>query len=204
MSRAKVPDNWPTYLDAPKDSLLALGVISLVYNQLEGALNDVFYAACRMSHEQAAILFPKIQNDVRIAMIEHALEWPEWPSSLKSDVLFFLKAFRICATNRHALMHSYALGITTLEPSRLVLVKPSRRGEELTSSVDLDELRGVADAMHSLIPFGSFAAATASAFWRRRATGEELNIEPWPQAPERPPLPIELDWQFRQRAADRS
>lgn len=201
---------WPPYIESTQESLHALGVISVVYNRLERALEALLGSTLKIGHEQVSVLFQKIQNDVRISIIQHAMKREEWPALLKDHVAYFLKAYRICAENRHGLMHSNVQMSPSADPRLVFFTKPSRSGDELISDLfSTGQLRQIADELDALARFGIIVASAASLTWRRRAIGEDADgtaTMKWHETLlERPPLPSELDWQsLRARRASRS
>ena len=102
--------DWPDYLPGPRENIFALGVISLAFSGLELLFETLFQKATQIPQPQVDVLFPKIQNDVRIAIFERAVELREWPEKLKADMLYFSKGYSICVSNRHTLMHASSGG----------------------------------------------------------------------------------------------
>src|SRR5688572_15482052 len=64
---------WPNYLPGPRDNIFALGVISLMYGSLEWMFASVFQAVTQVPWTVMVVLFPKLQNDARLAVIDDVL-----------------------------------------------------------------------------------------------------------------------------------
>ena len=121
---------WPKDLPLPKDDVFAIGVIALNYGWLEAIFQSLFRVVTEMTEAQAAAIFQRLSNDQRQDTLSELLAASRLPISLKDGVVHFSKAFKTCAENRHAVMHSRSGGILSknklLSPV-LILEKTSGR-----------------------------------------------------------------------------
>src|ERR1700741_3415317 len=106
----RIPDDkWPDYLPGPKDHLMALGVVSLNYGQLEGMFQGLFTEVTEMNADQVSAIFQRIPNNIRQDIMLDLLD-PSLPENMKAAIKYFCEGFKTCAANRHALMHSRSGG----------------------------------------------------------------------------------------------
>ena len=113
------------------------------------------------------------------------------PLELKDLVTYFSNGFKICAENRHAIMHSHSGGIFTSQTKGthgLVLTKFTRAGKEQVCLATLEELRTVADDIHRYVMFGATIAG-------KRADREEKSTFVLVPLHDKPPLPTVMNWQ---------
>jgi hypothetical protein len=108
---------WPDYLPGRSDDLLALGVIALMYGQLESMFQHVFSAVTSLNEIQASAIFQRIPNNVRQDILFQMMAQTTLPDQLKEEVQHFGLGFKTCAANRHAIMHSHSAGVFTSVPS---------------------------------------------------------------------------------------
>jgi hypothetical protein len=150
-------DVLPEYLPGPPDHILMLGVIALNYGQLENMFRHVFSAVTRMNDIQVAAIFQRIPNNIRQTVLSEVMAQTTLPDQLKDRVKYFTDGFKICAENRHDLMHSHSGGVFTSKSKGtrgLLFSKHSRAGNEFVCAPDLQELRTVADEIHDYMNFG--------------------------------------------------
>jgi|SRR5712671_6686539 hypothetical protein len=100
------PSAWPSYDIGPHDSVFALGVASSNYARLEFALANVFCNVLELSSDVVRVFLAKTNNDVRLTVLQEALNARDWPPDRKERVSHFIKAFEILSDNRNQLMHS--------------------------------------------------------------------------------------------------
>jgi hypothetical protein len=183
-------DPWPKDLPLPRDHVFALGVISLNYGQLEGIFQYLFAEATGIGQAQAAALFQRLPNDQRRDILGQLLPLADFPSEIKDSVAHFAAAFKICADNRHALMHSRSGGVC---PTGLVLDKTTRSGGMLTCKPTLIDLQQIADSMHAFSIFGAMLLGDMQSFVTYRAKGDMAMAARFALR-DRPPLPTPLEW----------
>jgi hypothetical protein len=145
------PSEWPTYTRAPRDSVFAIGVVSINYAQLEFALTAMFSTTLNIPISLASIIIPKIGNDVRTKLMIQTLPERPWPDRLKDQASHFITGFSICAENRNLLVHS---NMFSGSPDAIVLFKSARDGRTIQCNPTLAELRKVADDMHTYFNYG--------------------------------------------------
>lgn len=193
------PPRWPPYLAhlGSHDAILAMGVISLNYGQLESMFASLLASATGIPHPQMEALFPKIQNDVRLQLLEQLSPSQDWPTGLADHISHFASAYEICVKNRNGIVHSYAAGISVgggIE-RRLVIGKKSRSGNELVHITDLSQLRKFADSMHDFVLYAARLSVVLT-IYRAGALANPLNPPQPVSLPEKPQLPSELEFQL--------
>ena len=186
--------DWPDYLPGPRGDLMALGVICLNYGQLENMFQILFAEATGMTRDQVLVLFHRLANNIRENVMLELLEKAEIPNNLKELVHQFAKGFKICADNRHGLMHSYSGGtVTSYERDHhgFVFTRFSRSGQELVCTPTLAELRAAADDMNQ---WTMFCAFLGSAIHSAKVTRLAPNSTWLPPSLDKYPLPALLNW----------
>jgi hypothetical protein len=187
-------DSWPEYLDGRKESIFALGVITLNYGFLENIMGCVFAAATGIDPGKSEIIFQKIRNDVRGSIIRQSLP-AEWPADIVGCVEHFLKGYDACALNRHDVMHSHSGG-TYVPPSgeaAAILSKHTRAGRVVCCAPSVAELREIADAMNTFGLYGAhLSAAMQTAAYCLREKKPMIGL--LPPLREKPPQPRILHW----------
>jgi hypothetical protein len=84
-----MPENrWPLYRVGNSDYIHALGVIASVFNLLELRFRSLFPIYTRLPSKPAYTLFAKISNEMRLELIEGAIEFSSHPEQIKDDVRF--------------------------------------------------------------------------------------------------------------------
>lgn len=182
------PD-WPVYPVGPKDSILAIGTVSINYSRLESVLTTMFATITGSSIKFASILVPKITNNVRIDMMRRMLEGNDWPEDVRERAEHFITAFSILVENRNLLMHSSLFdSIQTIT----MLYKTTSKGSTQISRTTPTQLRQIADDMMTYFHFGMQLS--------NMINFELLGLKPsegdfayfsWP---DKPPLPVRLDY----------
>lgn len=181
---------WPAYLVPFDETTFAIGVIAINYGELELNFRHLFGAVTGVGQPFAELLFPKIQNDVRLQLFDQSLTTPEWPPDLAAALRRFAAGYTICSENRNTIMHFRAGGIT-LKGTILgtAFTKQSRSGQTLFYPVTTAEFRAIADDMNTYAEFARSADESVFLFRAGKA---------WqPSLPETPPLPRKLDFQPR-------
>jgi hypothetical protein len=142
---------WPPYYSGPKESTFALGVISSSYGRLESAFHAIFVTATNTTSAFASILLPKINNDVKIALIEQSMQLSVFAADHQEHIAHFLAGYRSMVHNRNVLMHSQIFpgGIGTS-----ILIKTQKDGKTVGCAVTLSELRQIADDMNAFHAYG--------------------------------------------------
>jgi hypothetical protein len=175
------PD-WPNPPVGPKDSIVAIGVVSVNYSRLETVLARIFAAITGSSLKFTSQLFPKITNAVRIELMTRMLEGSGWPEDQRDKTLHFIKAFDILAGNRNRLMHSNLIA-TTQETT--TLYKVTRQGNIEFVRTRPERLRQVADDMMTYVNYGLHLSSMIS------PQEGDFAHDAWP---DKPPLPIPLEY----------
>lgn len=194
----RISADWPSYMPGPKEDIYALGVICLRYGQLESIFQLVFSQATRMDLEQASAIFFRIPNNVRHDVISSLMETGALPDVLKDLVRYFLKAFKICAENRHALMHSHSGGVHyNIEKERggILLRRYTRSGSVEVSPATIQELRQVADDIETFVTFGAAVSAELALHFDRLDRGDHAQRKPSPMC-DKPSLPNAMNWKI--------
>jgi hypothetical protein len=184
---------WPTYHVGGKDSTFALGVISSTYGSLEFAFNAVFVAVTGITSGFASMLLPKLNNDMRIRLLEEALSASGLSPEAQQHVGHFVEGYKSNVHNRNMLMHSQILpgGAT-----KSILIMTQRNGKTVGCSVTLQALRKVGDDMETFRGYGLALGACIN--WPKLAHifGIATPTPPpelltWPG---KPPLPNRLEY----------
>jgi hypothetical protein len=184
--------DW-TYNPNLKDHMHALGVIAANYNELEGNFYRLFFLTLGKI-QVGKMVFSKLNNAERI---EIALKMAEYEKpEFRDRYEHFISGYGTSTENRNILLHSKAHNAwpRDISVSHLTLAKPSKKSfdENNFISLDLSELRSVADDLAALKMFGSglfywrFASLTGGVItWD---SGETAT----PPLPEKPPAPRRL------------
>jgi hypothetical protein len=150
------PWSWDwKYNPSLKEHMHALGVIAANYNELEGHFYRLFYVILNKS-EAGSLIFSKLNNGERM---EVALKLAERePAGFRDLFRHFISGYGIASENRNILMHSKAHNAWPhdIRISHLTLAKPSKKSpnENNFISLDISELRSVADDMASFAKYG--------------------------------------------------
>jgi hypothetical protein len=187
-------DKWPDYLPGPRDHLLALGVISLSYGQLENMFQVLFGEVTVLNRHQVAALFQRIPNNHRENALLELIDKTTLPTNLNALVQHFVDGFRICAENRHGLVHSHSGGTITRHETGhygFVFTKYSRAGNALVCTPTLADLQAAADSMHDYM---MFAAMLSGAVNSARIMAYPVDSTWLPPSLDKPPLPQPLHW----------
>jgi hypothetical protein len=181
--------NWPGGL-LKKDSILAIGVVSVNYSQLEFAMTAMFATITGCSMQFATMLMPKITNQYRTDLMDRMLETRSWADDIKARCERFIAGFRILADNRNLLMHS-GMAASIHEPT--LLYKVTKQGNTELCQVTPQELRQIADDMTVYFRYGLHISNVINI--------EILGVTPqagdFGAFPDMPPLPIPLKYSGR-------
>lgn len=181
--------NWPSYPIGPKDSIFALGIVSVNYAQLEFAVYGMLSVILGIQGEVASHLMFKFNPEMRDKLMREILPTCKWPIDAADRSLHFIEAHKICYENRNKLAHS---NLHVLSPNAILLAKIGRNGKSTLANPLLSELRQVADDMHVYFQFGMWLSNMIK--W------DVLNWKPqegdqWHRTwPDKPPLPIPLEY----------
>jgi hypothetical protein len=181
--------NWPGGL-LKKDSILAIGTVSVNYSRLEFAMTAMFATITGCSMQFATILIPKITNQYRIDLMERMLAIRSWPDDVRAGCERFIGGFKILADNRNLLMHS-SMEASTREPT--LLYKVTKQGNTELCQVSPGELRQIADDMTTYSRYGLHLSNVINI--------ELLGVKPqagdFGALPDMPPLPTPLKYSGR-------
>ena len=180
---------WPDYHDAPRDATFALGVIGTGYARLEWVFAAVFAATIDLRSAFTWSLLPKINNDVRVKLIEEALPVHGYGPDVEDRIMHFLAAYKSLAFNRNMLMHSH---ISSGGATTSILFKTQRDGKTVACQVPLAQLREIADQMQAYRVFGR-ALANHISMHRDGVLLFPEGIAPFP-LPDKPSLPSRLEY----------
>ncbi len=178
---ADAPD-WPHYQLGPKDSIFAVGVISIQYARLEFAMGQLFSIVIGISPAMTAALLQRLNNKSRIATVHLALPGCGLAPNAIELVSYFFDGFKVLAENRNLLMHSNLIaGIA----DEIALFKPRRSdGQPILCRVTTEELRQIADSMKTYFDYGFHLAAMI------KPQAGDFVYDSWPDKPA-PPILLE-------------
>jgi len=181
--------HWPAYQIGPRDSIFAIGVVSVNYAQLEFAVNAMFAAILEIGLEASSRLTAKIGPEMKDKLMREMLPSRTWTADVAELALYFIEAHKICYENRNQLIHSrLSVGST----KATLLYKHARSGKTILANPLLSELRQVADDMHALTWFGIHLSNMINVNLRKIDPQEgDFAFPTWP---EKLPLPIPLGY----------
>jgi hypothetical protein len=183
------PSEWPTYSTGPKDSIFALGVVSVNYARLEFAVYMMFTTILGLEGGASARIMFKVTPEMRDKLMRESLATREWPPDVMDRCRHFVEAHKVCYENRNKLMHSNLLAMS---PDAIILARTTRDGGTVLANPSLAELQRVADDMHTYFAYGTWLSNMIN--W------EILGLKPragdsWHRSwPDKPPLPIPLEY----------
>ena len=178
---------WPPYPTGPIDSIFAVGVATIKYSEIEASLVFIFANVLGIPHKLATMIHSRVSSDACIKLIIQILPpKPAYGPELQavSEVRYFLEAFQICTENRNHLVHSTIAPMGTPDT---VLYKTSKQGNVILSMPDGQDLRQIADDMHTYHLYGRNLGNAIAA----HSTKQPIFPFPWP---DRPQLPRSLDY----------
>jgi hypothetical protein len=178
--------NWPIYPIGPRDSIFALGVVSVVFADLEAALGYIFATVLSLDLDTNDLIVAKIGSLACLQLIRQKLDKnTAWPSQAKDHITHFVEAFDICMNNRNHLIHSRI----SASIDHTFLFKRSKQGKALGFVPKLIELQKAADDMYTYIQYG---INLSNALNNTIAPIFDNAIFPWPA---KPPLPHPINYQ---------
>jgi hypothetical protein len=148
-----------------------------------------------MNDIQVAAIFGRMPNNNRLDVLAEVMKQTTLPDKLKERVRGFIAGFKICAENRHDLMHSHSGGIftsTSRNVRGILLTKYSKSGKKLVCTASLADLRKVADEIHGYARWGFWVAGEIRNFSVAREAGNEADF--WRMLRDKPPQPTSLLW----------
>jgi hypothetical protein len=188
---------WPSYSTGPKESLLALGVASVKYAELESVIAFMFGTVFGLGVDATTLIVSKIGFEAATQLMSRRLVQLAWSDKFKDAVGHFIAAINICNANRNSLAHSnimwtdhYGEAIPFMPTDKTVLFKSTKNGHTIGAAPTLPELRGIADDINTYCEYG-------------RMLGNALNVAlsnpptfspspfPWPS---KPALPRNLEY----------
>jgi hypothetical protein len=179
------PDYWPTYATGPRESIFALGVISINYSRLEIAFARIFGIVLGIDWALSTLAMARIKSiETILAIMREALSKLDWPDDVKEQVGEFITAFKIFADNRNLLMHSTLLAGGT---EANLLYKTNNAGKTTVARPTLQELRHLADEMYCYFNYSQHLANSIEARRVDWTASPVLQI-PWPNTPSLPQL----------------
>jgi len=188
--------DWPTYMKGHKEHYHALGVIAAAFNLLEHRLLGLFMLYVSEFDDVTALMFQRIRdNGTRSDFLARAVTARGESPEIKDAVAHFCKGFDTCAQNRNTLMHSATAPV--IENGEIVetVFSKGKKGQPLDwnrYSLDLTQLRNVADEMHEFTTFGRNLMNYVFGQYRRRIAEGPFQVPTSTTLPEKPPLPTLL------------
>jgi hypothetical protein len=191
---------WPYYLPSTRDDIVALGVISLNYGQLEAMFRALFALVTGMNEFQAAAIFHRIPNNIRLNVLEELPAKSELDTALRADVGYFMRGFSTCADNRNDIMHSFSggtyTGSATTGQYGMVLSKFSKAGNKLEWYATTEALQRVADDTYAFMLYGAKVIGEIGVYQSILREPEETRRKWRGPSPDKPPLPARMNWHF--------
>lgn len=183
---------WPSYHRATKDATFALGVISTGYGRLEFAFGALFANVLNLPSNFVAALFPKLGNEMRIALVTELLPQMQIDPEIEDHVRYFIKGFEALAFNRNMLMHSELISGGV---SSAFLLKTQRNGMLVGCSVTTRRLQSIADDLETFHQYGITLANLIALPLLKAVLAIEESPPPGLSAlPDKPPLPSRLEY----------
>jgi hypothetical protein len=180
---------WPSYSIGLKDSIFALGVVSINFANFESAQIWVFAAVGAMPEDGARMVHARIGAkgcaDLTKQIITKRTDWPSEPLALANHCA---AASKILIDNWNLLMHSV---ITEGWQGKAALYRTGRKGERQMTSASLEQIQSVADRLVAYFDFGwKLADRIAVELLNVPQQSGSAAVQAWP---EKPPLPIRLE-----------
>ena len=146
-----MPDSWPTYATGPRDSIFAMGVVSVKFAELESILAFMFATVLGISSDAATKIASKVGTGPCLQLTRQMLANNEWSQSRKDLVEYFIDGMSICTENRNHLMHS---NLAWTGGEHTILFKITKQGNTVIAVPKLGELRRIADDMNAFVLYG--------------------------------------------------
>lgn len=147
-------DSWPSYPTGDKDSIFAIGVISLKFVELEAVLIRLFATILRIPYETAQQISSRVGSSACSALTDQAAEKKRhgWSEDVQAHIEHFLKGFSVCTENRNNVAHSDIAWSSS--NAEVALYKISKNGNEIMAVAELGHLHRVADDMNTYAVYG--------------------------------------------------
>jgi hypothetical protein len=145
------------YHPAHYQHMHALGVVAANYNGLEKTLKILFFVlAGEAMSGSSNFLFQKLSNNERLDLISRLYASQVKEAECIDRLDWFISGCGKCAENRNILMHSELQIPNALLSADVIfkLIKATKSGEEHFISLELAELRRVADDIYRFDKFG--------------------------------------------------
>ncbi len=142
---------WPDYPIGPRNSVFAMGLISIKFAELESVLAFLFATQFEPGLDNTIALCAKVGSKACGELMDARLASHVWPDSTKQKVRHFLRAFFILTDSRNSLMHS---NLAWVAGSHTVLFKTARSGRTVAVAPTLEVLRRIADDMNAFVDYG--------------------------------------------------
>lgn len=133
--------HWPAYAIGPRESIVAMGVASIKFVELESVLRFLFGTIFGMSRDDTAMMTAKLGNLDITNLMQQKLPETGWDAATVDLVEHFIKAFNRCREARNHLMHS---SLAWTGDTSTVLFKTTKKGETHAAVPAMEELRTVA------------------------------------------------------------
>jgi hypothetical protein len=177
--------SWPTYPTGPRESIFAMGVVSIKFAEIESVIVFMFATVLGIGFEAATKIASKIGTGNCQHLIGQLLSGNQWDERTNELVAHFIKGAAILTESRNSLMHSNLAWHTS---EHTVLFKTSKQGNTMMSVPKLGELRRVADDMEAFILFGRHLGNAIN----NVSSGTPIfPAFPWPAKPAMP-VPLEF------------
>jgi hypothetical protein len=181
MNSAK-PSDWPAYQIGPRESIFAVGVVSVKFAELESVMIFMFATMLGLDLDHATKTASKIGTRTCLNRMSAELGMTDWPNSTRELVGCFVDGASACTDNRNYLMHS---NIAWTGDENIVLFKAMREGNTTIAVPTLSELRRIADDMNEFVLFGRQLDNAIN------NTSSDIplfpiNVFPWPPKPREP------------------
>ncbi|MGO8908232.1 MAG: hypothetical protein ACLQDM_02725 [Bradyrhizobium sp.] len=173
-------DEWPAYQTGPRESIFAMGVVSVKFAELESILTFMFATVLGIGIDTATKIISKIGIGPCLQLTSQMLATKKWSRATVELVEYFLEGAAICTENRNHLMHS---NLAWTGDEHTVLFKTTKQGNTMIAVPRPSELRRIADDINEFILYGRQLANAIN------NTSEEVPIFPafpWPNKPRKP------------------
>src|SRR5580704_2390372 len=131
--------HWPNYLTGPKDSISAMGVVSINFAELESVFVFMFATILKMAHDTATQIVAKVGAGSCLQLMNQVLETDDWTENIRNEVGYFAKGLATCMENRNHLMHSNLSWFGG--DNATVLFKTSKQGRTIMAVLKTADLQ---------------------------------------------------------------
>lgn len=178
--------DWPLTrsIETPAEHLHALGVISLLYNQLERRLASIFAEYLGIDSPQCDAIFARLTNKDRSDTLRDLVPIKEGNAATQDRALFAVKCYDICTENRNILSHVIHDSVDATTRDMIATKWKRDTADDVLYRLPLAALRTFADEMARVTEFVNELAAHL--FWRRF---QQTGYADAPFAPTHVPLP---------------